>query len=67
MRRILVFLALVTAAALVVIGFLVVPRELGEGNDPVVLPQSPMPGRLLVGFQDDASLRLDQKVEPLQS
>ncbi len=29
----------------------------GDSNDPVVLPENAMPGRLLVGFQDDASFR----------
>jgi hypothetical protein len=29
----------------------------GGSEEPVVLPQSPMPGRLLVGFQDDATFR----------
>jgi len=44
-------------AAVVVAGavFAVAPRE---GSDElVVLPQTAMPGRLLVGFQDDAALR----------
>ncbi len=58
MRRILALVALVAAAALVAVALLVVPREeSGEEDGAVVLPQSPMPGRLLVGFQDDASLR----------
>jgi hypothetical protein len=29
----------------------------GGAEEPVAMPESPMPGRLLVGFQDDASLR----------
>ena len=29
----------------------------GDSNDPVALPEHAMPGRLLVGFQDDASFR----------
>jgi hypothetical protein len=29
----------------------------GDSNDPVALPENSMPGRLLVGFQDDASFR----------
>jgi polysaccharide biosynthesis protein PslG len=29
----------------------------GGGQESVVLPQSPMPGRLLTGFQDDATFR----------
>jgi hypothetical protein len=29
----------------------------GDSSDPVVLPEQAMPGRLLVGFQDDASFR----------
>ncbi len=58
MRRILASLALVTAAALIAVGLLVAPRqEGGKVENVVVLPQSPMPGRLLIGFQDDASLR----------
>jgi hypothetical protein len=40
---------MVAAAAVVF-----VPRE---AEEPVTLPQSPMPGRLLVGFQDDATFR----------
>jgi hypothetical protein len=28
-----------------------------DAEEPVALPQSPMPGRLLVGFQDDATFR----------
>src|SRR5688572_30215508 len=53
MRWVLVLLALAggaLAAALV----LVADRESPE---PVSLPQSPMPGRLLVGAQDDPSFR----------
>src|ERR671925_1740846 len=29
----------------------------GAAEEPAVLPQSPMPGRLLVGVQDDATFR----------
>ena len=59
MRRLLVLLVLALSAAVVVAGLLVVPRQDGTQaqEEAVVLPQSPMPGRLLVGFQDDASLR----------
>jgi hypothetical protein len=53
MRRILA-LAVVAGAALASMAF----HELREGSaDPVVLPQSPMPGRLLVGLQDDPGFR----------
>jgi polysaccharide biosynthesis protein PslG len=45
-------LAVAGAAAAIVVVFL---RD--EAAAPVALPESPMPGRLLVGFQDDASLR----------
>jgi polysaccharide biosynthesis protein PslG len=55
MRRFLVVLALAMSAALAVAVVLVVLRQ--DGEEPIVLPESPMPGRLLVGFQDDVSLR----------
>ena len=46
-------LAAVAAAAGVAV-FVLLPRG---ADDAVVLPQDPMPGRLLVGVQDDGSLR----------
>ena len=53
MRRILVLLAVLAggavSASLVLIG--------GGTEEPVSLPEDPMPGRLLVGFQDDATFR----------
>jgi polysaccharide biosynthesis protein PslG len=61
MRRLLVLVVLALTAALAVAALLVVPRQDGRqveaGEEAVALPQSPMPGRLLIGFQDDASLR----------
>jgi len=57
MRRLLIVLALAMSVALAVGALLVVPRH-DEGEEAVVvLPESPMPGRLLIGFQDDVSLR----------
>jgi hypothetical protein len=53
MRSILVLLAIAggtLAAALVVV-------LRSEGQEPISLPQRPMPGRLLVGAQDDPSFR----------
>jgi polysaccharide biosynthesis protein PslG len=57
MRRLLVVLLLLTmSAGVAVVALLVLPRH-DEREEAVVLPESPMPGRLLVGFQDDVSLR----------
>jgi hypothetical protein len=51
------FVAALVAAALAaaVVAGIVIRGGGGEGA--VVLPQDAMPGRLLVGFQDDASFR----------
>jgi Cellulase (glycosyl hydrolase family 5) len=52
--------ALAVLASLLVIGGAAVLFHLtsSDGEEqPVAMPESPMPGRLLVGFQDDASLR----------
>ncbi len=49
-----VLAALVLAAGTGAPAFVLLRAGAGE---PVVLPQSPMPGRLLVGFQDDATFR----------
>jgi Cellulase (glycosyl hydrolase family 5) len=57
MRRLGVLFTLALSAALAVATVFVVQRETGSEDAVVVLPQSPMPGRLLVGFQDDVSLR----------
>ena len=57
MRRLVVLFALALSAALAVAAAVVVQRETGSEDAVVVLPQTPMPGRLLVGFQDDVSLR----------
>jgi polysaccharide biosynthesis protein PslG len=57
MRWILTALGLAAAGGAAA-AFLLLPRGDAEAPTvPAVLPQSPMPGRLLVGFQDDASLR----------
>jgi Cellulase (glycosyl hydrolase family 5) len=63
MRWVLAALGLVAVgAAAAIVG--VVVR--GEAAEPVALPEAPMPGRLLVGFQDDASLRWsDDRAESL--
>ena len=57
-RRLFVVLGLgvCTALAAGVVYFLL-SQDGTDMAEAVVLPQSPMPGRLLVGFQDDASLR----------
>jgi hypothetical protein len=56
MRWILGLLALLgVTGALAAAAFAFVVR--GEPSEPVVLPQSSMPGRVLVGFQDDPSFR----------
>jgi hypothetical protein len=53
MRRILAALVVLTGGAVSTSLFLV-----GRGaEEPVSLPKNPMPGRLLVGFQDDATFR----------
>jgi polysaccharide biosynthesis protein PslG len=54
MRWILTALGLAAAGGAAAV-YLLLLRS--DAEAPVVLPQSPMPGRLLVGFQDDASLR----------
>ena len=54
MRWILTALALAAAGGAAA-AFFLLPR--GDADAEVALPQSPMPGRLLVGFQDDASFR----------
>jgi hypothetical protein len=55
MRKLLALvLLLVTAATTAAATYAFFPRG---SDDAVVLPEDPMPGRLLVGFQDDASLR----------
>lgn len=43
------------ALAVVTVGAVLVLR--GSDSEPIVAPQSPMPGRLLVGLQDDPSFR----------
>ncbi len=45
------------AVAVVTVGSVLLLR--GSGSEPVVAPQSAMPGRLLVGLQDDPSFRWD--------
>jgi hypothetical protein len=54
MRWILTALGLAAAGGVAVLSLLLLR---GEAEAPVVLPESPMPGRILVGFQDDASFR----------
>lgn len=54
MRWILTALGLAAAGGAAAVYLLVVRAD---AEAPVVLPESPMPGRLLVGFQDDASFR----------
>ena len=54
MRWIATALALAAAGGAAA-GYLFLVR--GDAEAPVVLPESAMPGRLLVGFQDDASFR----------
>jgi hypothetical protein len=54
MRWILAVLA-IAAAVLVGVGAVLFLRD--EPSEPVVLPQSAMPGRLLVGVQDDPAFR----------
>jgi hypothetical protein len=62
MRWVLAALVLVAAGAAAAV-YLVFPRD---AEPPIALPESPMPGRLLVGFQDDASLRwADHRAEAL--
>src|SRR5262245_41118623 len=46
-------LAVVAAGAVFALAFV----RNGDSSDPVALPQNAMPGRMLVGFQDDASFR----------
>ena len=55
MRLIVVLLGIAVAA--VTVGSLLVVRS--SGSEPIVSPQSAMPGRLLVGLQDDPSFRWD--------
>jgi len=58
MRRLLVVLGLGVCAALAVAAVqLSLSQDGTEVEKALVLPQSPMPARLLVGFHDDASLR----------
>ena len=54
MRWVLAALVAAASAAAVVAGIVI---RGGGGSGPVVLPQDAMPGRVLVGFQDDASFR----------
>lgn len=54
MRWLLAAFVAAAGAAAVVIG---VVLQRGGDESAYVLPQDPMPGRLLVGFQDDASFR----------
>ena len=62
MRWVLAVLAVVAAGAAAAV-YIVLPR--GQ-ETPVALPDDAMPGRLLVGFQDDASLRWsDHRAETL--
>jgi Cellulase (glycosyl hydrolase family 5) len=49
--------AALVAAGLAAAAFAVLQLRGGGGEDAVVLPQDPMPGRLLVGLEDDASFR----------
>ena len=58
MRRLLVVLGLGVCAALAAAAVqLSLSQDGTEVEEAFVLPQSPMPARLLVGFHDDASLR----------
>lgn len=50
-----IFAPLGVAGALVAVALALVLR--GERSEPIVLPQGEMPGRLLVGLQDDPSFR----------
>ena len=50
-----IFVLLGVATSLVAAALVFVPR--GERSEPIVLPQTAMPGRLLVGLQDDPSFR----------
>ena len=43
------------ACAVLAVGSVLVLR--GSGSEPIVAPQSAMPGRLIVGLQDDPSFR----------
>ena len=69
MRRLLLVLvaAIATFAALALAGLFVLLRQGGSAvEQAIVLPESPMPGRLLIGFQDDSSLRwADDRAEVL--
>jgi hypothetical protein len=51
------FVAALVAAALAVAVVAGIVIRGGGGEGAVALPQDPMPGRLVVGFQDDASFR----------
>src|SRR5262245_33027536 len=55
MRWVFAALAVAVVAAGAVVAFAVVRSD--DSSDPVALPQDAMPGRMLVGFQDDASFR----------
>ena len=62
MRWVLAVLAVAAAGAAAAV-YIVLPRD---QETPVALPDDAMPGRLLVGFQDDASLRwADHRAETL--
>jgi hypothetical protein len=54
MRKVLVLLAVTVGAAAALAVWLGLR---GGASEPPALPQDAMPGRLLVGFQDDPSLR----------
>jgi hypothetical protein len=56
MRWVLAVLA-VAASAVAVAAVVLLVRGDDAGAEPVALPDASMPGRLLVGFQDDASFR----------
>ena len=57
MRRLLVLLAVAMSAALALAAALLLVLPQDGREEAVVLPGSPMPGRILIGFQDDVSFR----------
>ena len=67
MRWLLLALALAMLAALALAArFVPLGQDENRAEQALVLPESPMPGRLLIGFQDDASLRwADDRAEVL--
>ena len=69
MRRVLLVLALAMLAALALaLATQLTPSGQEEitPEQSIALPESPMPGRLLIGFQDDGSLRwADDRAEML--